>query len=211
MNGDNFENQLRSVIQFHKNVNYVFMGSQTHLVINMFKDKTRPFYNIGKLMKIEKIPPEDMKTFLKNRFEKTKLQVSNNILDSIINISSNIPYYTQFLAFEIWQLALLEDTEINEKILNRAVDNIIKNQSDYYFELFEKISNYQKKLLLVIIKENSNIFSHAFSERFNLSSTSTTQRGINKLIELGIIEKNGNTYNYSDPFFKRFLQLRFAA
>lgn len=211
LNGENFENQLRSVIQFHENVSYVFMGSQTHLLLNMFQDKKRAFYNIGKLMRIEKIPKNEIKTYLKDRFEKSGLKISNQILDSIINISDNIPYYTQFLAFEIWQLAFLENVKINEKILDKAIDKIINNQTDYYVELFEKISNYQKKLLLALIKENSNIFSRDFSEKHNMSSVSSTQRAVNRLIEIGIIEKIGNNFTFSDPLFKRFLKLRFDA
>ncbi|MEA3499397.1 MAG: ATP-binding protein [Candidatus Marinimicrobia bacterium] len=211
LNGENFENQLRSVIQFHENVSYVFMGSQTHLLLNMFQDKKRAFYNIGKLMRIEKIPKNEIKTYLKDRFEKSGLKISNQILDSIINISDNIPYYTQFLAFEIWQLAFLENVKINEKILDKAIDKIINNQTDYYVELFEKISNYQKKLLLALIKENSNIFSKDFSEKYNMSSVSSTQRAVNRLIEIGIIEKIGNNFTFSDPLFKRFLKLRFDA
>ena len=211
LNGENFENQLRSVIQFHKNVSYVFMGSQTHLLLDMFQDKKRAFYNIGKLMRIEKIPEKEMKTYLKDRFVKTGLKISNQILDSMINISDNIPYYVQFLAFEIWQIAFLENAKIGEKILDKAIDKIINNQSDYYFELFEKISNYQKKLLLALIKENSNIFSKDFSEQYNMSSASSTQRAVNRLIMIGIIDKIGNTFSFSDPFFKRFLQIRFDA
>jgi len=211
LKGEKFENQLRSVIQFHKNVSYVFMGSQTHLLFNMFKNKKRAFYNIGKLMRIDKIPEKEMMIYLKKRYDGTGIQISEDIIAAIIKISENIPYYTQFLAYEIWQISYIEKIEINDEVLYMAVDKIINHQSDYYFELFEKLSKYQKKLLLVLTKSSTNIYSKEFSVKYNLSSGSSTQRAIGRLVESGIIEKIKDSFYFSDPFFKRFLLLRFKA
>ena len=50
LNGESFEKELRSVIQHHKKIGYVFMGSQRHLLLNMFSRKNRALYNFGKLV-----------------------------------------------------------------------------------------------------------------------------------------------------------------
>jgi AAA+ ATPase superfamily predicted ATPase len=48
LNGENFEKLLRSKIQHHSNVNYLFLGSRTHILQDMFNNKSpdskRPKY-----------------------------------------------------------------------------------------------------------------------------------------------------------------------
>src|SRR5438876_7360474 len=44
---DRVEKKLRSVIQNHKNVGYIFLGSRKHLIQKMFMDRPRPLYRAG--------------------------------------------------------------------------------------------------------------------------------------------------------------------
>jgi len=50
-----------------------------------------------------------------------------------------------------------------------------------------------------------NIFSNEYAGKFRLSAVSTTQKAIAGLINSGIIEKQGNNYTFSDPFFRWFI------
>ncbi|MBU2452635.1 MAG: ATP-binding protein, partial [Proteobacteria bacterium] len=43
-NADSFEKQLRSFIQHHSNICYIFSGSQQHLLTAMFQSQNRAFY-----------------------------------------------------------------------------------------------------------------------------------------------------------------------
>lgn len=54
--GDNLDRFLRSVIQHHKNINYVFLGSQESLIREIFEKKKSPFYHFGYLLPLEKFP-----------------------------------------------------------------------------------------------------------------------------------------------------------
>lgn len=38
-----------------------------------------------------------------------------------------------------------------------------------------------------------------------------TQRAVQKIVDLAIVEKSGEEYLFSDPFFKKYIQLRFKA
>ena len=41
--GDGFERTMRSAVQSHRNVSYIFLGSRHHLLRRMFTDHNRPF------------------------------------------------------------------------------------------------------------------------------------------------------------------------
>jgi len=211
LNGEIFEKQFRSVLQFHDEIIYIFMGSKTHLMLNMFTDKRRAFYNIGKIFKLDKISPDEMKEYIKREFNKGGFSFQENIFEKILYFTNNIPYYNQFLASQIWQLAKEEGKKINESIINDAVEMILDNQSDYYFTLFDKLTNYQRKVLYALLYVQENIYSKEHSKKFGLSSVSSTQRVINVLINSGIVVEINRRYEFSDPFFPLYLKLRIFA
>lgn len=211
LNGDNFEKELRSIIQFHNNVTYLFLGSKTHLLLNMFRDKSRAFYNIGKFLKLDKIPEADNIEFIKSRFKQFNIEISGEQIGYILETTESIPYYVQFLASELWQNVISVKKKINIEDIDKAVEGIIGSQSDFYLELYDKLSQYQKNVLLAIAESGVGIYSKKYADKFGLSSTSSTQRAVSKMYDEGIIEKEKGGILFSDPFFKRYLLSRFSA
>ena len=209
LNGDNFEKELRSLIQFHQNVTYLFLGSKTHLLLNMFLDKNRAFYNIGKFMKLEKISDSEYRKFIISNFQKFGISILESQINYMLEVTEGIPFYVQFLSSELWQYVITVKKRVENKDIERAIQNILSSQTDYYFELFGKLSQYQKKLLLALKENGNEVFSKNYSDKFGLSSASSTQRALNKLILEGIVEKGNNRIVFSDPFFKRFLHYKF--
>ena len=74
-----------------------------------------------------------------------------------------------------------------------------------YLELYNNLSHYQKRVLLAIVDSGDKIFSKQYTDKYSLSSVSSTQRAINKLRDEGIVEKDDSIYQFSDPFFRKFL------
>jgi hypothetical protein len=211
LNGENFEKQLRANIQFHNNVNYVFMGSKNHLLMNMFRDKSRAFYNVGKTVNIGKISTGEMSAYLKSRFNNSGIKIAGETIEYIIDITENIPYYIQFTASELWQNKISEKGEIKKEDVEKAVNRVIESQTDYYLEIYSNLSGNQKALLIAISKDGGNIFSKEYMAKHNLSTVSSTQRAVQRLVESEIIEKSDGNYTFSDPFFKKFIQLYISA
>jgi len=205
MNGDNFENLLRSKIQLQQNVTYMFLGSRTHLLNDMFNNKTRAFYNSAMIMQLEALPEKETITYLKTRFALSDISIDDNSARHLIIEAGNIPYYIQLLAAEIWQQIVSESNVVNDEIITLCAEKIIDLKSDYYLELYGKQTAYQKKLVKAIAESGENVFSAEYARRFRLSATSTTQKAITGLLEEGIVEKVNGIYFIGDPFFKRFL------
>jgi hypothetical protein len=68
LDGSVLERQLRAAIQHHNHVSYLFAGSKTHMLIDMITDETRPFYQMGTLMNLDKIPFDEFSAFVANKF-----------------------------------------------------------------------------------------------------------------------------------------------
>lgn len=208
LDGEILEKQFRSIFQFHHEIAYVFMGSKTHLMLNMFADKRRAFYNIGKLKKIDKISDHEMIAHMENEFKKGNFAFSPGIFEKVLAYTDNIPYYNQYLASQLWQLAKDEGQNIDKELLDKAVTQILDNQGDYYYTLLNQLTVYQRNVLHAFIREQDNIFSKDYTKKYGLSSVSSTQRALKRLIELEIIDKIEDKYIFSDPFFPIYLRQR---
>lgn len=205
LNGENFENLFRSKIQHHKNVSYLFLGSKTHLINDMFSNKQRAFYNSGMLMKIGPLPLEESVNFLIERFAASRIKINRETALFIIERAGNIPYYIQLLSAEIWQSVIEAKKEVNQVIAEECAGKIVDLKKDFYMELFGRQSKYQKKLLKALTSHGENIFSAEYAKKYRLSTASSTQKAIASLIEEGIVEKEEGRYYINDPFFRDFI------
>ncbi|MDR1809775.1 MAG: ATP-binding protein [Prevotella sp.] len=200
----NFEGLLRSKIQQQANVNYLFFGSKTHIMQAMFNDKKRAFYNAASQMTIGYLPENDTIAFLQQNFLKKNIKLEETIAKYIISTAANIPHYIQLLAAEIWQF-VESGAAITREIVDESVLRVLALKSDYYMELFEHQSKSKKQLLLALCSDGKNIFSETYIKANNLPSAATLQRAVVGLTNDGIIDRFGNEYFISDPFFKLFV------
>lgn len=201
-----FENLLRSKIQQQQHVNYLFLGSRTHLLNDMFTNKNRAFYNSASQLQLGPLPQEDTIAFLQTKFADSGIEIDTNTALFLIHQSGDIPYYIQLLAAEIWQYMINSQSRVTEEIISFCATRIIELKQDYYYELFDRQSIMQKQLLKALVVSGENVFSAEFAKRFRLTTQSTIQKAILVLMDSGIIDKAENAYFISDPFFKRFIQ-----
>lgn len=201
-----FESLLRSKIQQQQQVNYLFLGSRTHLLSDMFNNKNRAFYNSASHMQLGTLPHDDTIAYLQAKFGLSGIRMEQQEALYLIEQSGDIPYYIQLLAAEIWQYMVTSQTKVTTEIIDTCTKQIVELKQDYYYELFDRQSVMQKQLLVALVQNGDNIFSATYTKRFRLSAASTTQKSVLVLMDSGIIDKTDNSYFISDPFFKRFLQ-----
>lgn len=205
LNSFGLENLMRTKMQQQQNVNYLFLGSRTHLLNDMFNNKNRAFYNSAYHLQLPPLPHEDSVKYLNQKFSDSGIRIGEDESIYLIEIAGNIPYYIQMLASEVWQNCITNIKTIDWNIIDISAEQIINNKNDYYTELFDKQSAKQKQLLLALVHSGENIFSNQYLRKSSLTTASTTQKSATALMEDGIIEKNGKKYFISDPFFRRYL------
>ncbi|GMT46326.1 MAG: ATPase [bacterium] len=206
LNGESFEKQLRSVIQHHQNVSYLFLGSRTHLLKDMFNNKNRAFYNAAMLMNIDVIDKTESVEYLLTRFSKDNIDISEETAGYIVEKAFGIPYYIQFIAAEIWQQVINTDRIVTKDSVDKSITNIILLKSDYYWELTGKQTNYRKKVLKALCEMPEEIFSQETAKKYNLGSASSTQKALESLLEQGIIEKVNKNHIFTDPLYSLFIK-----
>jgi len=206
LNGEKFEKMLRSAIQHHQNVSYLFLGSKTHILKDMFSNKNRAFYNAAAIMSIDTIEENKSVKYLITRFKRSDIKIDRDTAEYLLQTAGNIPYYIQYIAFEIWQNMILSDTDkITTKHVDQAVKRVLELKSDYYWELTNKHTSYRKKVLYALSRSAPELFSKKTTQDFDLGAVSSTQKAIDVFINDGIIERNQSKYDFSDPIYKKFI------
>ena len=201
----NFEALLRSKIQQQQKTNYLFFGSKTHLLKEMFNNKKKAFYNSASQMTIGSMPQKDTIEFLQSKFSESNILIDENTAKYLIAVAGDIPHYIQFLAAEIWQYTINNQSVISNEMVNESAKKVLEHKSDYYMELFDRQSQSRKQLLRALTVDGKSIFSAEYIKKHRLPTASTLQRAAKEMINIGIIEKNGKEYFIGDPFFKLFV------
>lgn len=203
--GKGLDRHMRSVMQRHKNINYVFLGSQESLIRDIFEKKKSSFYHFGYLFPLGKIPRSDFFSYLTTRFKKiTKDHTS--IADSILDITNSHPYYTQQLAFTVWEV-LEKDSSI-ETPVELASKELISYHDVDYERLWNTLNRTDMKILIGMSLIDSSPLSIDFSQQFDTGASSTVFSGLKRLVQNGFIVKLKNGYEIDDPFFKRWIKER---
>ena len=199
------ESLMRSKIQFHHAANYLFLGSKTHLMQDMFMAKNRPFYNSAMVMQLSVLPEPDTCRFLQEKFAASGIVIDETMCRYLISRADNIPYYIQLLAAEVWQYMTPDLHDVTKDIVDECFARVIELKHDYYFELFDRFSPAQKRLLQSIARSGENVFSSEYIANNRLVGASSIQKSLAVLVEAGLVERVDSSYFISDPFFRRFL------
>lgn len=206
LDGEQIERGLRSKIQHHEKVTYVFMGSRRHLLDKIFSDKNKPLYRIGKPFNLGKIPPEEFATFIIDRFQSSGVKIDQSTVEKVLEVTLSHPYYTQQLCHELWNMCH-ESGHAKDSDVELALKGLMTNQSYAYTTMWESVRGKQRSLLLAIAKEGgSGIYSKDFIDRNDLSGPSTVQKAVRYLEEKGLIDRQNGSYTISDVFFKEWLE-----
>lgn len=203
--GKDLDGKLRSILQHHKNVNYVFLGSQESLIRGIFERKKSPFYHFGYLFPLGKIPEKDFCNYLAERFQKLDPEIKD-IPERILNITQSQPYYTQQLAFTVWEI-LERDNKENEPVMS-AVEEIIRRHDVDYERLWNTLNRTDMTVLIGMAFSDASPLSAEFPVKNEIGSTSTIFSSLKRLLESGFLVKNMKGYEIDDPFFKVWIVKR---
>ncbi len=204
---DRFERVMRSVIQRHTQVSYIFLGSRYHMLRRMFTDHNRPFYKSALTILLDKPPVEESVRFVRARFQSGKLTISPELAARLVARADNIPYFIQQLGFEVFRRVRETDRKtVAEQDLTEAYGNLAGFNRDQYEQLMLTFSTAQKKLLVALARERTREFDEAYRTRHLLGPSSTVNSAKRKLIEDGHIEQASGESTIADPFFAEFLR-----
>jgi len=203
----NIEASLRTLIQKCKNSNFIFSGSQRHLMHHIFFSSSRPFYQSASLLQLTAINEAEYLPFVKKHFLNYKKHINDETIIKIYQLFEGHTWYMQHIFNELFSA-----TDTDGTCTLEMAERAVKNKLYAYRPLFQSTLNLlperQKEILYVIAKEGkaSQITSGSFNKKHGLPSPSSVQTSVKQLIDKDIITSENKVYSVYDRFFGMWLQ-----
>jgi len=196
-----FEKRLRKMIQCHRNISYIFCGSQQHLLIRMFDSANRAFYKMARSYPLQNIEMGHYRVWAKKLFQKKNITIDDNIITAIVERCEYQPMYIQQFLFDLWRSNVIDMT-----VLETIQRSVISSQKNQFAVLWNLLTLNQKKVLrLIAATGGKRIYTAQCLQQAGLNSGSVLQRALSALIEKDILSKNGH-YRFQDVIFKKWIQ-----
>lgn len=208
--GNQVLKKMRSEFQWHKEVTYIFIGSKQGMMEKIFRSAQSPFYNFGRHLVLKKIPLEEFREFIMEKFHSTGISLKDEIADRILELTDGHPYYTQKFCHELWYLGKLKGTlTLND--VNETFSKLVVESEASYIEIWDSLPLSQKKVLLAIARGEKDLYSTSFLARYEFRSPSPVQYSVRALREKELVHRINGRYEISDPFMRHWLLWRFGS
>ena len=195
----NLDKQLRAIMQEQKNINYILLGSQESMMDDIFEKKKSPFYHFGQLMRLKKLPRNEFEQYISSRLKPVLRDNYMEMTKMILDYTDCHPYYSQQLASQIWQVAVINPKCID--IFQTAIRQILETHNLDFERMWIRLNRTDKNILQRLASDSSLSISDL--------RTSTIYSALKKMQKQGFVIYS-NRYEIEDPFFKKWI-LDFAS
>lgn len=194
------QKRLRSIWQLQQNVSYCLFGSKKHMLLRLFKDRRKPFYQFGDTIELGPISTEDWVPFICQKFSARNIAITPEQATRICTLVRNYSSYVQQLA---WNVMLLCEETVTDEDIDMAMQETINQNITLFQEQIKDLSSYQMNFLRAICQGiHSGFTSKDILERFSLGAKSNINRLHTSLIEKELIESIDQKLYIMDPVFE---------
>jgi hypothetical protein len=198
------ESIMRTQIQEQNKAAYLFIGSRRRLLVDMFNEKRRPFYNSALSYPLKPLPKDELIEFVIHLFKSQKKECSVTVAGEIAEIAAGYAYYVQKLGYCIFEIS---GGRVTVADVREGLKILIEEEKVVFDMMISNLAPQQISLLETVAKEPTKTpFAVVYGKKHRLGSIGGIQGSIKRLIELDYVEKDNGVYKVVDPIFERWLK-----
>lgn len=206
----NVEALLRSYIQSMNNCCFIYAGSNRHILENMFHSPAKPFYNSAEQMYLDKIPEDIYVSHSLELIKECGREAEEDAVRLAYRLFDGHTYYVHNLLHNAFADIKPSET-IDTGSIYKTLDTILDDKAKSFASIINQLNYPQKETLVAIAKEGkaTSVTSTQFMKRHSLTSPSSVQYSITKLLDAQLIsfENFGRTKTYciADKFLEKWI------
>ena len=203
----NMEALLRTYSQQANNVNFIYSGSQKHILQNMFTSYSRPFYQSSEFLFLEPIPIESYSPFIIEKMQEGKKQITQEAINYLYNSVYGHTWYIQYVMNRLYSSS---HKIIDETIIRQWMEKLVVENESIYWSYYRLLTNMQWSLLKAISFEGclKEPTSKEFTQKYNFSPSSV-KTALKSLIEKEMVYEENGVYFVYDHFLSLWLNLKY--
>jgi hypothetical protein len=202
-----FQKRARAIWQHHHQTAYIIYGSKKHMMINLFQDKSMPFFRFGDLFFLERIDNRYLSEFVIDCFKKTGKQISKKQADTLVSSMDRHPHYVQQLGDILWNNT---GKSVTDKKMEESFQMFLKQNQPFFHMILEDLTNAQLNFIHAVINGEEKFSSSEVINNYQLGSSANVKRIKEALVKKSIIEINKNEILFEEPavklLFERFFR-----
>lgn len=205
------ERQLRSTVQTHRHVAYVFAGSDTRLLGEMTSEPRRPFYRLGARLFVQEIPEAAFRAHLASTFEASGMEVRPEGVEAILRLADQVPYNVQRLAHEVWErLRVEEDPVVSPPQVEAALADLLEKEDPAYTQIWTTLSVNQKKAVkAVMVSGGRGVLASSVARELDIP-VSSLQAALKQGEDLHVLRRDvrggDERHRLVDPFLAAWVR-----
>ena len=202
----NIEALLRTHMQRQGNSHFIFAGSERHMMQEMFLSSARPFYHSADILELKAIPSEVYIPFIAGHFERCNRRIDKVDIAKVYALFKGHTFYIQKTFNEAFA-DTPEGEDCTMEIIRTAINNIVASNDTIFREILSNVPEKQKELLYAIAKDGEavQLTSTEFIKRHSLTSASSVQAAMKKLLEKDLITEINKRYSVTDKLFAMWI------
>jgi hypothetical protein len=201
------EGSIRNVAQGAKGLSFVFLGSERSLLAQMFEGPKRPLFNSSsERMDLERISADDYRGFLQNAARlRWSRELSNNVIESIIDLTDRHASYVNILCRDLWRGARLPSSQM----VHETWKAVLKRERHQAYQSMMALAHTQRTVLQALaIQPTGKPTAKDYLTRFNIAG-STMTKSIDVLMEKDFVRLSSDgEYEVIDPLVKGIMSER---
>lgn len=207
------ESVMRSEMQRHPDLHYIFSGSKTHLLGRIFQEAGRPFYGMVRTIHLDKLDPDIYKKYIVDQFAVNGKKLPAILAEQIVKWTDTHTYYTQYMCSQVF---LTSGKVVTENDIVSVKERILKGQVPDFFQIKDLLSAGQWKLLTAISNEGKLFHPNAgdIVRSYDLGNTTAIRKALETLLDKQLIhqaydEEGRKFYQASNPFLANWIRITF--
>lgn len=199
-----FQKKLRSVWQKQPAVTYCLYGSKRHMLMDIFENKSMPFYKFGDLMMLQKIKRVHWLPYIIGHFKKTGKSINEKMAGKITDYMQCHPYFVQQFSQKVW---LHTKTSVTDKVFEKALTDMLEQNAILYQRETDLLSNQQINFLKALGRGETQFSSSQVMRKYQLGASSTVTKVKQALQQKEVVDFFGDKPEFLDPTFELWFKM----
>ena len=193
---------IRSEIQHHDCVGYIFAGSHVGMMRELFADQTRPFYAQAAPLTLGPLPPGPLAEYIGARFERHHRDCER-VLGGLLDLGRGHPQRSMMLAAHLFA-ATAEGAIADEATLEDALASAMREAENELQGRWDAFTLSQRRALAALADEQAP-FSNV-AQRLHGTSKATTGKALAGLAASADITELDGRWSIVDPFLQEWIR-----
>ena len=200
---------VRSRIQHHgESASYVFSGSQSSLLRELFADRERPLYGQAQPIELHPLPEEALAAYVGDRFAHVEVDVEP-ILDSYLSLVCGHPQRAMLAAHHLWRAFVATPDPV--AAMDRAIDEAFAELEEPFEAALQGLRPAERAILASLAADRPSVYAKATLDRLGLDK-SRARRAVLALEQRGYVRSAGRgRWSFVDPFLAEWIRGAFSS